>query len=98
MRPLKDFFFSNVIHVVLALNNRYTPAIINQSLGLYLPFHKCLHHADACINTATSRNYGEVEPPVAPPGYQVLSDILFRLGLIANCSHTVLCLDCSDLN
>ncbi len=29
---------------------------------------------------------------------QVLSDILFRLGLIANCSHTVQYLDCSDLN
>ncbi len=36
--------------------------------------------------------------PVAHPGYQVLSDILFRLGLIANCSHTVQYLDCSDLN
>ncbi len=36
--------------------------------------------------------------PVAHPGYQVLSDILFRLGLIANCSHTVQYLDWSDLN
>ncbi len=36
--------------------------------------------------------------PVAHPGYQILSDILFRLGLIANCSHTVQYLDCSDLN
>ncbi len=36
--------------------------------------------------------------PVAHPGYQVLSDILFRLGLIANCSHTVQYLDCGDLN
>ncbi len=36
--------------------------------------------------------------PVAYPGYQVLSDILFRLGLIANCSHTVQYFDCSDLN
>ncbi len=37
------------------------------------------------------------QPPRAHPGYQVLSDILFRLGLIAN-AHTVQCLDCSDLN
>ncbi len=37
-------------------------------------------------------------PPMAHPGYQVLLDILFRLGLIANCSHTVQYLDCSDLN
>ncbi len=36
--------------------------------------------------------------PVAHPGYQILSDILFRLGLIANCFHTVQYLDCSDLN
>ncbi len=37
--------------------------------------------------------------PVAHPGYQVLSDILFRLCLIASeCSHTEQCLDCKDLN
>ena len=36
--------------------------------------------------------------PVAHPGYQVLPDILFRLGLLANCSHTVQYLNCSDLN
>ncbi len=36
--------------------------------------------------------------PVAHPGYQVLSDILFRLSLIANCFHTVQYSDCSDLN
>ncbi len=40
----------------------------------------------------------QVPPPRGAPGYQVLSDILFRLGLIANCSHTVQYLDCSDLN
>ncbi len=34
--------------------------------------------------------------PVAHPGYQVLSDVLFRLGLIANCSHTVQYLDCQQ--
>ncbi len=38
------------------------------------------------------------QPPRGAPGYQILSDILFRLGLIANCSHTVQYLDCSDLN
>ncbi len=38
------------------------------------------------------------QPPRGAPGYQVSSDILFRLGLIANCSHTVQYLDCSDLN
>ncbi len=37
-------------------------------------------------------------PRVPIIGYQVLSDILFRLGLIANCSHTVQYLDCGDLN
>ncbi len=36
--------------------------------------------------------------PVAHPGYQVLSDIWFRLGLIANSSHTAQYVDCSDLN
>ncbi len=34
------------------------------------------------------------QPPRGAPGYQVLLDILFRLGLIANCSHTVQYLDC----
>ncbi len=29
------------------------------------------------------------QPPRGAPGYRVLSDILFRLDLIANCSHTV---------
>ncbi len=38
------------------------------------------------------------QPPRGAPGYQVLSDILFRFGLIANCSHTVQCLDFSNLN
>ncbi len=38
------------------------------------------------------------QPPRGAPGYRVLSDILFRLDLIANCSHTVPYLDCSDLN
>ncbi len=38
-------------------------------------------------------------PVVYPPGYQVLSDILFRLGLIANAlSLTAVLIDCSDLN
>ncbi len=47
----------------------------------------------------STKYYGvhESSLPVAYPGYQVLSDILFRLGLIANCSHTVQYLDCSDL-
>ncbi len=38
------------------------------------------------------------QPARGAPGYQVLSDILFRLGLIANCSHTVQYFDCSHLN
>ncbi len=34
------------------------------------------------------------QSPCGALGYQVLLDILFRLGLIANCSHTVQYLDC----
>ncbi len=51
------------------------------------------HHALAIVTPLH-----ESSLPVAHSGYQVLLDILFRLGLIANCFHTVQCLDCSDLN
>ncbi len=34
--------------------------------------------------TPTEQGGGESSLPMAHPGYQVLSDILFRLGLIAN--------------
>ncbi len=52
-----------------------------------------------CSNDRTHSVAGVWEqPPRGAPGYQVLSDILFRLDLIANCSHTVQYLDCSDLN
>ncbi len=52
---------------------------------------------NACANPVCLGGAWE-QPPRGAPGYQVLSDILFRLGLIVNCSHTVWYLDCSDLN
>ncbi len=51
-----------------------------------------------CKIAVRARRGAWEQPPRGAPGYQVLSDILFRLGLIANWSHTVQYLDCSDLN
>ncbi len=41
---------------------------------------------------------GESSLPVAHPGYQVLSDIFVQTWPDSECSHTVQCLDYSDLN
>ncbi len=51
-----------------------------------LLLHEQLLHIDSNqLHTDSNQSWGaESSLPVAHPGYQVLSDILFRLGLIAN--------------
>ncbi len=57
--------------------------------ALFTPyFHKCQNLQKALWGLTVLWGAWE-QPPRGAPGYQVLSDILFRLGLIANCSHTV---------
>ncbi len=56
------------------------------------PLPSCMNHPRlVCLTQKYPPYHGvhESSLPVAHLGYQVLSDILFRLGLIANCSHTV---------
>ncbi len=80
--------------VQFTFKSLHTPTVTNSSpLNYYLHILRVLH-----VATAWWVGVHESSLSVEHPGYQVLSDILFRLGLIANCSHTVQYLDCSDLN
>ncbi len=56
-----------------------TPLIIYLQILMYT---YVIRHI-TCLVSIKYRG-GESSLPVAHPGYQVLSDILFRLGLIAN--------------
>ncbi len=72
----------------------FLPSLIHSSITLFIYcfLRVCCHifllnfcHPSAFIGFLLCHIRGaESSLPVAQPGYQVLSDILFRLGLIAN--------------